>query len=163
MCAAQRQGKASRGSPLRRGDTQRGFTYLWLLATIALTAAGLAQLGQSWRQRALKEQQVEQQFRGEAIARAIASYVAVGGVYPNTLEDLLRDERGPKPRAHLRRCYADPLTGTPDWELLPAQTGKGFAGVRSRVGCTGLKSGAREWWGTSVEGTTQPTQLCGGA
>ena len=105
------------------GASQRGYSYLAVLFLVALTAAGLARLGQAWSTAAQRERERELEFRGGEIAAAIASYQRAAGTepapYPATLQDLLRDERGPRPRHHLRRLYADPLTGEPDWVLVP--------------------------------------------
>lgn len=114
-----------------------GFSYLGLLFFVAITGAALAALGQGWSTAAQRERERELEFRGLEIARAIDSYLAAGGVarvHPRTLDDLMRDERGPAgPRHHLRRRYADPFTGQADWVLLPAPGDPaGFAGVRSR-------------------------------
>lgn len=117
---------------------QRGFTYLVMLFFVALTAAGLAALGQSWRNAAEREREAELVFRGNEIARAIASYVAASPnpaapEFPRALEDLLVDPRGPKTRHHLRRLYVDPFTRAADWELIPAGEGSDrFNAVRSR-------------------------------
>lgn len=116
---------------------QRGFTYLGMLFFVAITSAALAMLGQHWSTAAQRERERELEFRGREIVRAIESYLAASPtqppVYPRTFEDLLVDRRGTKPRHHLRRLYADPFTGKPDWVLLPAPTDpRGYVGVRSR-------------------------------
>ena len=102
---------------------QRGFTYLIMLFFVAITAAALAALGQSWHNAAEREREAELAFRGGEIARAIDSYAKapVNGQtqYPRTLDDLLTDRRGPKERHHLRRAYPDPFTGAADWVLAP--------------------------------------------
>lgn len=123
-----------RRPPRRRA---RGFTYLAVLFLVALTAAALAALGPAWRTAAQRGQEAELAFRGGEIARAIASYAAATPAppaqYPQRLDDLLSDARGVKPRHHLRRLYADPFTGAPDWELLPEPGQPGaFSAVRSR-------------------------------
>ncbi|MDC8785706.1 type II secretion system protein [Roseateles koreensis] len=109
---------------------QRGFTYLGLLFFVALLAAGMAALGQSWQLAAQREREQELVFRGEEIARAIASYAKAGSTsasqYPARFEDLLEDRRGPVPRHHLRRLYADPFTGQADWVLVK-ETGEVLA------------------------------------
>lgn len=115
-----------------------GFTYLGLLFFVAITAAALAALGQSWSTAAERERERELEFRGGEIARAISSYLRAspGGLapqYPLTLDDLLEDRRSAKPRHHLRRAYTDPFTQMSDWELVPAAAdGRRFAAVRSR-------------------------------
>lgn len=116
---------------------QRGFTYLAVLFLVALTAAGLAALGQAWSTAAQRDRERELEFRGQEIARAMRSYFRATPTppqqYPASLQDLLEDRRGPVPRRHLRRLYADPFTGQPDWVLLPAQgqTDR-FNGLHSR-------------------------------
>lgn len=103
---------------------QRGFTYLAVLFLVALTAAGLAALGQAWSTAAQREKERELEFRGQEIARAMRSYFRATPTppqqYPAVLQDLLEDRRGPVVRRHLRRLYADPFTGQPDWVLVPA-------------------------------------------
>lgn len=117
--------------------SQRGYSYLAVLFLVALTAAGLARLGQAWGTAAQREREQELEFRGNEIAAAIASYqraaVTEPAPYPTTLQDLLRDDRGPQMRHHLRRLYADPLTGQPDWVLVPDPANPArFRAVHSR-------------------------------
>src|SRR5262249_29887597 len=104
---------------------------------VALTAAGLAALGQAWSTAAQRERERELQFRGEAIASAITKYQKVSPTQvpelPRTLDDLLEDRRGAVVRHHLRQRYADPFTGEADWELVPQDADKTrFGAVRSR-------------------------------
>ncbi len=114
----------------------RGFSYLGLLFFIALTAAALAALGQRWSMAAQRERERELLFRGQAIVRAIESYMAASPgrpAYPQRLEDLVEDRRGLLPRHHLRQLYADPITGQADWVLIPAPPpDTGILGVQSR-------------------------------
>ncbi|MEJ6001564.1 type II secretion system protein [Paucibacter soli] len=124
---------------MRTGEKklQPGFTYLGMLFFVAITSAALAALGQHWSTAAQRERERELEFRGQEIARAIESYLLASPSqppnYPHSFEDLLRDGRGIKPRHHLRRVYADPFTGKPDWVLLAAPADpRGFEGVRSR-------------------------------
>lgn len=116
---------------------ERGFTYLGVLFLVALTAAGLATLGQAWSTAAQRERERELQFRGEAIAAAITKYQKASPTQvpelPRSLDDLLEDRRGVNVRHHLRQRYADPFTGEADWELVPRDTDKTrFSAVRSR-------------------------------
>jgi len=115
----------------------RGFTYLGMLFFVAISAAALAALGQHWSTAAQREKERELEFRGQEIARAIASYLKASPVqppqYPASLDELLEDRRGFRPRHHLRRAYADPFTGKPDWVLVPEPTAPGrFGAVHSR-------------------------------
>ncbi|WP_457321322.1 type II secretion system protein [Roseateles sp. P5_E11] len=123
---------------MRTGSSRtRGYSYLAVLFLVALTAAGLAALGQAWSTAAQRERERELLFRGGEIARAIVAYAAATPnppqQYPRSLDDLLIDNRVPKPRRHLRRAYEDPFTGKADWELVaePGQPGA-FSAVRSR-------------------------------
>jgi len=113
-----------------------GFTYLGLLFAIALAGIALAAAGQRWSTALQRERERELLFRGTEIANAITAYRAVtpeGGQSrgPARLEELVSDERTPKTAHHLRRLYADPFTGRPDWVLLIGPD-KGIQGVRSR-------------------------------
>lgn len=125
-----------------------GFTYLWLLFVLALGGVALAAVGELEQDRQLREREAELRFRGEAIAAALGRYAEQTplGQSPlaRRLEDLLADQRFPKPKRHLRQLYADPFTGSADWELMlgqapmaaepgakPVQV-QGIVGVRSR-------------------------------
>lgn len=116
---------------------QRGFSYLAVLFLVALTAAGLAALGQAWSTAVQREKERELEFRGKAIADAIASYQHAAptgpAAYPSSLDDLLDDRRGPHVRRHLRRLYVDPFTGAADWVLVadPANP-RQFRAIHSR-------------------------------
>jgi len=122
----------------RHAAAQHGFSYLAVLFLVALTAAGLAALGQAWSTAVQREKERELEFRGGEIARAIASYQRASTTgpasYPTSLEDLLEDRRGPRVRRHLRRLYVDPFTGAPDWVLVadPANP-RQFRAVHSRA------------------------------
>lgn len=114
-----------------------GFTYLGMLFFVAISAAALAALGQHWSTAVQREKERELEFRGQEIARAIVSYLKAAPVqppqYPASMDDLLEDRRGFKPRHHLRRAYLDPFTGKPDWVLVPEPTAPGrFGAVHSR-------------------------------
>ncbi|MBV8501054.1 MAG: type II secretion system protein [Paucibacter sp.] len=129
---------------MRTGDREpaaaryrsRGFTYLFVLFFVAITAAALAALGQSWHAGAQRERECELEFRAGAIARAIQAYRrATPGLEQNPpeLAALIEDRRGLVVRHHLRQIYTDPFTGQPDWQLLPDPADpRRFIGVRSR-------------------------------
>jgi type II secretory pathway pseudopilin PulG len=113
---------------------ERGFTYLWLLAAVAVMAAGLAAIGEVAATAAKREREAELLFIGDEFARAIAEYHASSPgapQYPQKLEDLLVDNRYPNARRYLRRIYRDPMTGRADWGLVRGPGG-GIVGVRSQ-------------------------------
>lgn len=123
-----------------RTGPQGGFTYIGLLLFVAITGAALAALGQAWTTAVQREKERELEFRGREIAQAIQSYRMASPAqanqppqFPRSLDDLLVDARGLKPRHHLRRLYPDPLTGKADWVLIPDPANpQAFHGLRSR-------------------------------
>jgi type II secretory pathway pseudopilin PulG len=104
-----------------------GFTYLGILIALALVSLSLAAAGTVWsvQKQRQREQQllwVGQQFR-DAIARYHSATPLNLHQYPRALEELVEDRRGPAVRRHLRRIYADPLTGAMDWDLVRTPEG----------------------------------------
>jgi hypothetical protein len=133
-------------TPARRSATpaaQCGFTYLWLLFILAAGAAGLAAIGQRASIAVQRDREAELMFRGHEIAHAITAYWSAtpgdAKSLPTSLQDLLEDRRGTLPIRHLRRVYADPFTGQPDWILMTTDDGK-ISGVRSRASVPALRS-----------------------
>lgn len=113
---------------------QRGFTYLGMLIVVAVMGMGLAAFGQIYSHAAQRDKEAELLFVGEQFREAIASYYRKSPgtpVYPKTLEDLVEDKRFPMPQRHLRRIYADPVTGGREWGLVEAPGGAGIMGVHS--------------------------------
>ena len=122
---------------------EQGFTYLWLLFILAIGAAGLAALGQRTSAAVQRDREAELIFRGNEIARAIASYWSAtpgdAKAFPASLQDLIEDRRGPHPVRHLRRLYADPFTGRPDWALVLSEDGR-IEGVHSRAAVPAMRT-----------------------
>jgi type II secretory pathway pseudopilin PulG len=114
--------------------TQAGFTYLTALLLVAAMGALLAAAAENWSHARQREKEKELLRIGNEFRRAIGLYYhrTPGGIkrYPEKLEDLLEDPRYPNPQRYLRRVYADPITGKPQWDLIPAPEG-GIMGVRS--------------------------------
>jgi len=111
-----------------------GFTCLGLLFAVAIAGTLLAAAGVLWRIDGARERETELLFTGGELQRALDSYLEATpeqpGRYPKSLEELLEDRRGPTIRRHLRRLYADPFTGKPDWTLLRAPDGT-IVGIHS--------------------------------
>lgn len=114
--------------------SQRGFTYLGMLLVIALVGLGLAVGSELWSKTAQRQRNEQQLWAGLQIQQAIGSYYesAPGGAkrFPQSLTDLLNDQRFPTVRRHLRQVYVDPTTPDGTWVLIRAPDG-GIRGVRS--------------------------------
>lgn len=114
--------------------TQAGFTYLLVMAMVALVGIGLAAVGPRWSDAAQRERELELLRIGNLYAQAIEAYRAQSPgsqkLYPPDLESLLLDTRFVGTRRHLRKLYADPLQPTRPWGLIRAADG-GVQGVYS--------------------------------
>lgn len=125
-----------------RPRTPAGFTYLGLMFALLLLGLALATAGTVWSLAAQRERERQLLWVGAQYRNAIASYYLRGAsgvrMFPLRLEDLLEDRRGPALQRHLRRLYADPVDGSPEWELLRTPLG-GITGVRSRSQAQPLK------------------------
>jgi len=122
---------------------QRGFTYLGLMIIVAVMGMGLAAFGTIYSQTAQRDKEAELLFVGEQFRQAIGSYYKMGpgGQYPKKLEDLVEDKRFPMPVRHLRRIYADPITGSADWGIVETPDKAGIMGVYSRSEEKPIKQG----------------------
>ena len=124
--------------------SQGGFTYLVLLAVIAVSGAALAAMGELASHAQQREKEAELLFVGDQYRDAIRSYYerSPGGAkrYPQSLEDMLQDARVPTVQRHLRRLYRDPVSGQPNWGLVQAPEG-GIMGVYSLSEQPPLKTG----------------------
>jgi type II secretory pathway pseudopilin PulG len=110
------------------------------MMVVAIAGAGLAAYAELASHAAQREKEAELLFRGHAFQDAIASYYRKEQRYPQSLEALLEDKRYPMPVRHLRKLYADPMTGEADWVLIDAPGG-GVMGVRSRSEDAPVKTG----------------------
>ena len=126
--------EGARGWHLRRhAIPQSGYTYvavLVLLAVLSLASALTLEVAETSGRRSAEGELLAV---GREFDRAFASYyrqsASLGARYPQQLEDLLRDPRSPGVRRHLRRLYADPVTGGA-WATIRAPGG-GIMGVYS--------------------------------
>ncbi len=114
---------------------QGGFTYLWVLFVLAISAAGAAVLGELWVVQAQRSKELDLMFRGNAIVAALASYRAASAANtpcaPEGWAQLLQDPRTTPPLRHLRRPYGDPFAPSGEWELIKDTQGR-MLGVKSR-------------------------------
>jgi len=114
-------------------SAQSGFTYLYVLMLIALIGMGLAAAGTLWRTDAQRAREAELLFIGSQYRQAIRSYYELDPAQPRlpqSIDDLLQDNRRPNIVRHLRRAYRDPLTGG-ELALIRAPDTQGIAGVVS--------------------------------
>jgi type II secretory pathway pseudopilin PulG len=124
--------------------TQSGFTYLGVLLAVAILGIGLAAASEVWVTIATRQRMEQLDWVGQQYVQAIGSYYeASPGVkaYPRALHDLVEDRRYVFVRRHLRQVYANPLAGTPDWEVVRTVDG-GIRGLRTQV--PGRREGENE-------------------
>jgi len=137
---------------------QAGIGYIGLLLAIALVAIFAGAAADVYVQTRQRSREAELLWIGEQFRQAIRNYYeATPGeakTYPQNLEHLLLDPRMPGVQRHLRRLYADPMTGKADWETIMAPQG-GIAGVRSRSTGTPLKQSEFRPQDAHFEGKTR--------
>jgi type II secretory pathway pseudopilin PulG len=121
-----------------------GYGLVVVLILVALSALGLASVGQSWAQTAQREREQELLRIGQLYAQALTRYrdMSPGSVkqLPRELEDLLQDRRFAGMVRHLRQLYPDPLSADGRWALVRGDDGS-IQGVRSQSTDTPLASG----------------------
>lgn len=125
-------GWTMRGGKRRAPSRQAGFGYLMVLTLVMAVATGLTAVVQPWSMQKLRDQEAELLFVGKQFQRALASYYVSGTApaYPKTMDALLKDDRVSFTRRHLRRLYADPITGGTEWGIVKSPDG-GIMGVYS--------------------------------
>jgi hypothetical protein len=126
------------------GRREAGFTLAGALLLVAALGAGMAAYGELASHAAQREKEEQLLFAGNQFRQAIRAYYeqTPGAVkrFPQKLDELLLDRRHPVPVRHLRRVYADPMSGTPQWGLVAAPQG-GIMGVHSLSEAAPIKSG----------------------
>lgn len=125
-----------------RSKKVAGFTYLGVLFFVAIMGVVLAGTAITWSTAQQREKERELLFAGNAFRNAIAAYYerTPGTVkrYPNSFNDLLKDNRQLATVRHLRRVYADPMTSRAEWGLVRAPDG-GIMGIHSLSGGPPIK------------------------
>ncbi|WP_265284503.1 type II secretion system protein [Verminephrobacter aporrectodeae] len=121
---------------------QSGFSYLWTLLLVALMAVGMTVAVELDATAVQRERERELLAIGRQFRSAIGSYhearqAADRKEYPDSLEDLLQDKRFPGIRRHLRRIFADPMTGKAQWGTV--RIGGRIVGVYSLSDQTSIK------------------------
>ena len=126
-----------------RGRWQGGFTYLGMI--ILVTVIGLVGAATLKIDALLRRVHAEEEllFVGTAFADALTSYAAATPqgqpTQPPGMQDLLRDQRSPAIRRHLRKVFIDPMTGTTDWGIVWLGDHKGILAVYSKSAVQPLK------------------------
>lgn len=120
---------------------QKGVVYLWALFAVTIAGVVMAGTGQVWQVASQREKEKELLFIGDQFRKAIMAYYnnPITGIqqYPERLEDLLEDKRGPVPIRHLRKIYIDPMTLTNEWGLIieePPQAAAPQTGIQGAAG-----------------------------
>lgn len=114
-------------------SVQSGFTYLFVLMLIALIGMGLAAAGTLWQTESQRDREADLLFIGEQYRQAIRSYYELDPAQPRlpqSIDDLLEDNRRPNIVRHLRRAWRDPLTGGA-LALIHESDTRGIVGVYS--------------------------------
>jgi type II secretory pathway pseudopilin PulG len=96
-----------------RPDKQRGFTYVAVLAILALLGIALAAVGTRWADRVQREREQELLRVGKLYAQAILAYhrgsPGSDKTWPKTIQDLELDPRMLGTVRYLRAPYTDPM------------------------------------------------------
>lgn len=123
------------GPKIIQRKRDHGFTYVGLIilvAIIGLVAASTVKMGALLQRSTAEEDLLE---IGTAFSRALQSYAEASGPdqrrSPTSLDQLLRDPRFPNPRRHLRRLYADPITGKTEWGIMFGPDRVSIIGIHS--------------------------------
>lgn len=140
---------------------ERGFVYLWALFTVVLAGIVMAGTGQMWQTKSQREKEAELMFIGEEFRKAIMSYHNSGTKqYPDSLEDLLKDNRSPNIKRHLRKIYVDPLTNTAEWGIVeepPPNTSPASSTTKPAANKSATPSTANPTASNSVAGNNSAT------
>ena len=114
-----------------------GFTYLGALFLIILLGVFAAKAAAVWSTAAKRDRERELLFVGGEYRRALESFRKAHAnspqPYPTELAQLLGPGDRLVPVRHLRRLYADPVTGNAEWGLVRTPQG-GIVGVYSLSG-----------------------------
>lgn len=143
---------------MNAGRREAGFTLAGALLLVAVLGAGMAAYGELASHAAQREKEQELLFIGNQFRQAIGAYYegtpGAAKRFPQKLEELLQDARFPMPQRHLRRVYADPMSGKPEWGTVPAPGG-GIMGVYSLSQAEPVKSGGFAQRDATLAGTAR--------
>ncbi len=108
----------------RRRAIQAGFTYVALLAVLALVGIALATVGTRWADRVQREREQELLRVGQLYAQALLAYhrgsPGSDKTWPKDLQELLQDPRMLGTVRYLRAPYTDPMVPGQPFALVRA-------------------------------------------
>ena len=102
---------------------KRGFSYVFVLIIIVVIGIAATSASRYWSTIVKRETEKELLFRGDQIRSAILSYYHASPQgsspsFPGRIESLIKDNRYPFVKRHLRKYYIDPLTSDGTWGLI---------------------------------------------
>ena len=102
--------------------SEEGFTFIGALLAVAIIGTQMGVTGLVWSFVQERQKEKELLFVGDQFRTAIGRfYLNPKGPqkeFPRKLADLIRDPRYPGAVRHLRKIYADPITGQVRWKLI---------------------------------------------
>jgi len=139
-----------------------GFTYIAVMMLVVIIGIALSITGRYWSTVVQREKEEELLFRGDQIRKGIERYYkwTAGkhggqGLYPESLEELLKSKYSGSPKRCLRRIYNDPITGKADWVIFTDPVSKRVMGVRSASNEQPLKTSMFPFMYRDFEGKTK--------
>ena len=105
---------------LSQKTTIWGFTYIGVLAILAVMMIAIGAVVQIWHTQMQRENEQELLFVGNEFRDAIARYSQESGKgFPTSLQALLGGDGDTKlNKRYLRKMYRDPFTGATTWGLV---------------------------------------------
>jgi type II secretory pathway pseudopilin PulG len=117
--------------------TNRGFTYIAVMVIVVVMGITLSMTGRYWSTVVKRDREEELLFRGDQIRKGIEAYYkwtaqkhGGKGIYPESLEELVKSKYSLAPKRFIRRIYKDPMTGEADWVIV-TDPAKRVMGVKS--------------------------------
>jgi type II secretory pathway pseudopilin PulG len=140
-----RRGDSLHVSTRARLGVQRGFTYVAVLAILALLGVALAAIGTRWADRVQREREQELLRVGQLYAQAIAAYhrgsPGSDKKWPKAIDDLELDPRMLSTVRYLRAPYTDPMVPGQPFALV-RDADDAIHGVYSTSAATPFRQGA---------------------
>ena len=116
---------------------KNGFTYIAVMVLVVIMGITLSMTGRYWDTIAKRDREEELLFRGDQIRKGIETYYkwtaakhGGKGLYPESLDEMVKSKNSRAPKRSLRRLYKDPVTGKADWVII-TDPSKRVMGVHS--------------------------------